>query len=494
MSVTNENTVKLSRTFGMREAVTMSVGNVMGVGLFVTGANAVGFMGADIIYATLAAFLLTIYPAQLYAEMSSSLPFAGGTYKYASFGLGKFFGFLAGWNYVIAIICVAAAEAFAFSFYFKTMFSAFGVNIPISDTVIAGACVVVFTISNVIGTNLTGKLQNAFMYFFWGVAIVWFIMMIPNIQLPHFVQKPDFLDMEGPGFIACVAMVWWCFAGFDACVSMGEEVKHPHINMPRALIITPLVVFALNAIFQWFLVGIVPVENLKTISTAVAPYADAMIAAGILGIPMATLAAGIAFGGGLSTMNSCVAAPPRYLYSMARDGLLPQFLCKVHPKYKTPYIAIIIVGLLAFALVSTNSIHYVAFLSLFTDLLYYVIGIAAALGLRKKFPSIKRPYMAKGVIIGVPIFMILYIIMMTQLDTTATISGIVWSAIGLAIYLFYGKRHAKDNMDIVTMQSECIAPTAEEATKMDKEYKLWLAIIGIMSIFALILYTYPHLV
>ncbi len=67
--------------------------------------------------------------------MSSALPFAGGTYKYASLGLGRFFGFIAGWNYIIAIVCVSAAEAFAFSFYFKTMFSDFGINIPISDTI-----------------------------------------------------------------------------------------------------------------------------------------------------------------------------------------------------------------------------------------------------------------------------------------------------------------------------------------------------------------------
>ncbi len=492
MDVKTENTVKLVRTFGMREAVTMSVGNVMGVGLFVTGANAVGFMGADIIFATVAAFLMTFYPAQLYAEMSSSLPFAGGTYKYAYFGLGRFFGFLAGWNYVIAIICVAAAEAFAFSFYFKTIFLAFDIVIPVSDTFIAGLCVLIFTISNVIGTDLTGKLQNAFMYFFWGVAIVWFIMMIPHVQLPHFVQKPEFLDMEGPGFIACVAMVWWCFAGFDACVSMGEEIKYPHINMPRSLIITPLVVFALNALFQWFLVGIVPTENLASIATATAPYADAMIAAAILGIPLATLAAGVAFGGGLSTMNSCVAAPPRYLYAMARDGMLPQFLCKVHPKYKTPHVAIILVGILAFALVSTNSIHYVAFLSLFTDLLYYVIGIAAALGLRKKFPQIKRPYMAKAVMVGVPVFMALYLLMMTQLDTTATLSGIIWSVLGLIIFVFYGRHHAKESMDISTMQAEMIQPCAEESQKMDKEYKLWMSIIVALSLVAIALYVFPH--
>jgi len=108
---------------------------------------------------------------------------------------------------------------------------------------------------------------------------------------------------------------------------MGEEIKHPQINIPRAMFLSPFIVFAVNILFQWFLLGIVPKENLAAISIAAAPYAEAMKTAGILGFPLILLAAGIALGGDFSTLNASIAAPPRYLFSMARDGVVPEIFC-----------------------------------------------------------------------------------------------------------------------------------------------------------------------
>ena len=118
-------------------------------------------------------------------------------------------------------------------------------------------------------------------------------------------------------------MIWWCFAGFEACVAMGEEIRFPKINIPRAMFLAPFVVFCVNALFQWYLIGITPVEKLASLATAEAPYAEAMKAAGILGFPLALLAAGIAFGGDFSTLNASISTTPRYLFTMAQ---CPRFL------------------------------------------------------------------------------------------------------------------------------------------------------------------------
>lgn len=147
------DSLQLRRSFGMKESVTITVGQVIGVGLFVTGANVVGLMGNHIILATLAALLITVYPSLLYAEMGAAVPYSGGTYLYALLGLSKPMGFLAGWNYIIAIISVASSEAFAFTFYFKTMFSAFGIELPVSDVILACLCILVFTVMNVRGVE-----------------------------------------------------------------------------------------------------------------------------------------------------------------------------------------------------------------------------------------------------------------------------------------------------------------------------------------------------
>ncbi|MCD8078547.1 MAG: amino acid permease [Lachnospiraceae bacterium] len=483
----------------MRESVTLTVGSVVGVGLFVTGANVAGLMGNAVIIATLVALLVTIYPALLYAEMGAALPYAGGTYQYATAGLSRPVGFLAGWSYIITMVSVSGAEALSFAFYFKTLFSAFGVSIPISDTVIACLILVIFVGLNVWGIEMTGRVANATMFFFWGIAIVWFIMMIPNIQLPNFVETPDFLSGGSGNFIANVAMIWWCFAGFEACCSLGEEIRYPHINIPRAMFLTPFIIFAVNALFQWFLVGIVPTDLLESLATASAPYAEAMTAAGILGIPLAMLAAGIAFGGGLSTMNASISTPPRYLFAMARDGGLPKVFTRVHSKYKTPYVAILFLGGLTFLLVLTNSMDYIASLSLFADLFTYVIGIAAALGLRKKMPELDRPYQAPGIWIGAPVSILIYLIMMTQLEKLAVLSGIIWCILGMFIYWGYTRHHK--NADTTASRASSLScasireePEEEDSRKMDREYLLWKRIVIIAVILALALYIVPYII
>ncbi|MEL7564443.1 MAG: amino acid permease [Dehalobacterium sp.] len=484
----------LKRSFGMKEAVTITTGTVIGVGLFTVGANVVGLMGSAVILATFIAMLVSIYPALLYAEMGAALPYAGGTYKYAALGIGKPFGMLAGWNFIISLIAVTSGEALAFSFYFKTFFSAFSIDMPVSDIAIACIAVILFIITNVRGIEMTGRLQNGFMFFFWGVAIIWFIMMVPNVNLGSFVQLPDFIDFSPGSLIASVALIWWCFAGFETCCAMGEEIKYPHINIPRALFLAPFIVFVVNAIFQWFLVGIIPTSELGVIASATAPYADAMKIAGVLGFPLAMLAAGIAFGGDFSTLNASIAVPPRYLFTMARDGAMPKIFAKIHPKFQTPYIAILTLGILTILLITTNSLMYIASLSLFADLFYYVIGIAASFLLRIRKPDLVRPYKAPGILIGAPVSAVIYIIMMTQLNTEAFWTGIIWCLLGLAIFFacqkIYGKQSDTDLSDIITAHIE---PEAEERSKMDHEFKIWRAIVSLVVILTICLYIVPYI-
>lgn len=485
----------LKRTFGMREAVTITVGTVVGVGLFTTGANVVGDMGPAVILATFVAMLISIYPALLYAEMGAALPYAGGTYKYASLGIGKPFGMLAGWNFIISLVAVTSGEALAFSFYFKTLFSALGVELPISDRTLATIVVVIFIITNVLGVEMTGKLQNGFMFFFWGVAIIWFITMIPNVQLPYFLEMPEFIQGETPlGFVAAVSMIWWCFAGFETCCAMGEEIKYPQINIPRALFLAPFIVFAVNAAFQWFLVGIVPTEEISALSTASAPFAEAMTKAGILGFPLILLAAGIAFGGDFSTLNASIAVPPRYLFTMARDGAMPKIFARIHKKYQTPYIAILTLGILSAFLIASNSMVYIASVSLFADLFYYVIGIGASFGLRKKHPELNRPYKAPGIMIGAPVSVIIYIVMITQLEQEALITGVVWCVLGMVVYGVCRRMYKDEENEEEAGVLQPEIPSPEEKKKMDREFIIWKTVVAAAVIIVLFAYVVPFLI
>ena len=434
--------VTLKRCFGLKESITITVGTVIGVGLFTIGGNVVGLLGPLVIWATFAALLISIYPALLYAEMGAALPLAGGTYQYASLGLGRPFGMLAGWNFIIAMVSVASGEALAFSFYIRTFFAALGVNLPLNDSGIACLVIILFLILGIRGIKITGRLQNGFMFFFWGVAVVWVISLLPQF------------------------------------------------NLPRALILAPFIVFAINGLFQWALLSIVPSAGLPLLIDAAAPYAEAMKQAGIIGFPLLLLCLGSALGGDFSTLNATIAASSRYLFTMARDRVLPQFFMRLHTRYRTPVFAILLLGALVLLLVSTNSITYIASLSLFATLFYYIIGIVAACFLRRKKPNLPRPFTAPLIWLGAPLSALIYLYMMTQLDKGAILAGLIWCGCGLLIYVIQSCRGALANSadSSFYLGATPESPTPAEKRQMDREYRRCSIAVGFAVIFVIALY------
>ena len=344
----------------MREGITITTGTVIGVGLFTTGAQCVGIMGAGIFLLTVIGLLICILPAFMYAEMGAALPYAGGTYNYAKRAISVPVANMAAWHYLIALIACCSTESLAFSNYFSYIFKGLGIELTVDNRIIAAVLMFLFVFINYRGVKVSGRWQNAFVFFFWSVSAVWMLMMIHHVDFSNYV--PSSLATF-PGFKAWMEIltwIWWCYAGFETCVGMGGEIKYPQINIPRALFLSPFVIFVVNAMFQWFLAGLVPLASQSALASAVAPYAEGLEMAGYMGFPVVLLCVGIAFGGDFSTMNPGIEAPSRYIYQMGEDGCLPKVFAKLHPKYRTPYVAILFVGIVAFLLILTNSINFVA--------------------------------------------------------------------------------------------------------------------------------------
>ncbi len=484
----------LQRSLGLRECVTIIVGTVIGVGLFTVGANCAGFMGKLIILASTAALLISLWPALLYAEMGVAMPKAGGTYNYAKKGLNPFIANMAGWNYVIAIISACSGEALAFSNYTKWMFKAFHIELNIDSRIIACVLLILFIFINYRGIEIAGKWQNAFVFFFWSCSLVWFIMEFRHVNISNLIgiSAYDFPGLKD--FLYILGLVWWCFAGFETVVGMGGEIKYPQINIPRSMKISPFIIFAVTAIFQWFLIGIVPSSAYGILQTAEAPYAEGLVAAGIVGIPLLILCMAIAFGGDLSTINPGIGAPARYVYTMSLDGYIPSVFSRLHRKYKTPYVAIILVGSLNILLIATGSIIYIASVSLFSILFCYIIGFISYIGLRIRHKEMERPYKAPGGIFGAVISTIIYVAMISQIGQEALLTGgllCILSIIAFAISLLYNKSNIsaiyKDDDEVVTIE----IPTAEEKYEIDKQYRIYKIATIVIFILALAIYIIP---
>ena len=178
-------------------------------------------------------------------------------------------------------------RALAFANYFKILFSQFGIDLSgVDSRVIAIILVIFFLILNFKGIEMSGKAQTGFIFFFWGCAIAWFLYMIPKIHLEYFGgiamdSLPPFNEL-----MYIFGLVWWCYTGFETCVSMGAETKYPQYTLPRALKVSVFLVFVCNALFQWFLVGLVPHKFYPLLAAADAPYAEGLEAAGLIGFPI----------------------------------------------------------------------------------------------------------------------------------------------------------------------------------------------------------------
>lgn len=490
-----ENKNGLVRALGLKEAISMTIGTVVGVGLFTCGSAQIGLVGSWIIGFTFISLLISIWPCLIYGEMSAALPCAGGTYNYAKRGLNRLWANISGWHYIVSVVAIGAGETLAFANYFKILMEQLGLNIIWLDSrVIAIILVAVFLVLNFRGIEQSGKAQLAFMFFFWGCSIAWFLYMIPKIHVEYFGgivmnSLPPFNEM-----MYIFGLVWWCYTGFETCVSMGAETKYPQYNLPRALKISVFLVFALNALFQWFLVGLVPKAFYGILASADAPYAEGLKAAGLIGMPIILLCIGIAFGGDLSTINPGIAAPARYIYAMAEDGALPAFLGKIHPKYKTPHVAVVVVGIINFILIATGSIDYIASVSLISLALCYMIGCLAYLGLRKNYPDMKRPYKAPAGKLGCFVTIVLYCFMLIFADKTALITAFIITVVCIIFYFGFTKKNAPEILSIEEEIGVVEEPTAEEKKAMDREYSVWKVITIVVTVLACGIYFLPVLI
>ena len=499
MEKNNAKAQSLNRTLGLAECVTITAGAVIGVGLFTVGSQIVGLMGGTVIVASLIAFVMILFPCAMYGELGAALPLAGGTYSYAKRAINYPTAVFESWNYTLAQIGIGASESMAFSNYFVRLLNALGMNVPTDDNdysfidLINGSCdasiflwkalpaiglFILFTFISYRGAEMNGKTQNFFMFFFWACSLVWFATviaradfsgvteMVAGVGIPHGVNA----------FAQAVLLVLWCYFGFETIVGMGSEVKFPQLTLPRALLITPFCVLAVNLLFQWFLCALTPAENIPDLYTAAAPYASAMEYAGIVGLPLIILCLGITLGGDFSTMNPCIAGPARYIYIMAEDGNFPRWFGKVHPKYKSPHRAVVLCAVLGIFFILSGSIKIVAMMCAYNPIQCYIIGYISFYMLRKKEPELERPFRCPaGTFATVFSCLTFGILLILAYDPVAIWYNIIWDVLAIAYYFFFVRKRPipQEALDVEALALVTQEPTAEESAKLDKQYKRW---------------------
>ncbi|MBR6798894.1 MAG: APC family permease, partial [Firmicutes bacterium] len=328
------------------------------------------------------------------------------------------------------------------------------------------------------GIEMNGKTQNFFMFFFWCCSLVWFATVIARADFSGVTEMVAGVGIppEINAFAQAVLLVLWCFFGFETIVGMGSEVEFPQITLPRALLLAPFCVLAVNLFFQCFLCALTPAENIPDLYTAGAPYADAMDYAGIVGLPLIILCLGITLGGNFSTMNPCIAGPARYIYIMANDGNFPKYFGKVHPKYQSPARAVVLCGILGVFFILSGSIIIVALMCSYCQIQSYIIGYLSFLGLRKKEPDLHRPWRCPAGTFGAWFSIIMFaVLMILAYSPQAIVYNIVWDALAIIYYLVFVRKRPipQEAIDLEAMAIVTQPPTDEEKARLDAQYKRW---------------------
>jgi APA family basic amino acid/polyamine antiporter len=416
-----EGQATLKRSLNLWDATAISVGAIIGGGIFVVTGIVAGLAGSALIISMILAASIALFTALSYAELAAWQPVEGGIYEYARQVISPFSGFLAGWMWMVANTFTGAAVSLGFAYYLKAWFPSLPAN------VVAAVLCLVFTGLNFLNARESARVNTILVTAKLAILLFFVIYGATKANLGNFAPFEPF--NTGVLFGAC--FIFFAYTGFGRVAVIAEEVKDAQSNVPRALLLS----LAISTII-YILVGIAAVGLVGSakLADSKSPLTAAMSAAGS---PIAVQI--VAFGGLLATASvllTAILGVSRMAYSMARRRDIPQVLSRLHSEFYTPYYSIWTVGFLMAALVLFFDLTGVVAVSTFGALFYYAMTNAAALKLKTKRRHHKF-YPAVG--LCTCIALLAFILFAAS---SAWIIGIICLSVGVA---YYGlrKRHFK---------------------------------------------------
>ncbi|HEY1177336.1 MAG TPA: APC family permease [Phytomonospora sp.] len=350
----------LARRLGVTDAVVIGLSAMLGAGVFVVFAPAASLAGGPLLLVALAVAAVVAYcNASSSAALAARYPESGGTYVYGRERLGPFWGFLAGWGFVIGKTASCAAMALTIGAYLW----------PAHARPVGIAAVVVLTAVNLRGVAKTALAAKVFLAVTAAVLVT-----VAAVGAGDLFAPLDFGTPEGGayGVLGAAGLMFFAFAGYARIATLGEEVRDPARTIPRAIGLALAVVVALYAILAVLALLVLG----PALPASTAPLADIVTAAGFPGLaPVVRAGAGVAV---IGVLLSLLAGIGRTTLAMARRRDLPGFLAAVHPERQVPHRAELAVGVIVAGLVAVADLRGVIGFSSFAVLGYYAVANASA--------------------------------------------------------------------------------------------------------------------
>jgi APA family basic amino acid/polyamine antiporter len=340
----------LQRRLGTFDAVTIGLGSMVGAGIFAALAPAAAAAGTGLLIGLAVAAVVAFCNATSSARLAALYPQSGGTYVYGRERLGEFWGYTAGWSFVVGKTASCAAMALTVGYYVWPQWA----------HAVAVAAVVALTAVNYAGIQKSAMLA----------AVVVVVLGFGHVDGSRLAFGED---VSVHGVLQAAGLLFFAFAGYARIATLGEEVRDPARTITRAIPIAlgiTLVVYALVA------VAVLSELGSAALASTGAPLADAVRAAGFPGMePVVRVGAAVA---ALGSLLALILGVSRTTLAMARDRHLPHALSAVHPRFKTPHHAEIVVGVVVAAVAAVADVRGAIGFSSFAVLLYYAIANASA--------------------------------------------------------------------------------------------------------------------
>lgn len=476
LSEADESEKGLKRTLTAWTLVALGIGAIIGAGLFVrTAAAAANSAGPSVTIGFIVAAIGCALAGLCYAELSSSIPIAGSAYTYTYATMGEFLAWVIGWDLILEYAVGAATVGIAWSEYLNNLL----VNVIHTSPIPYELCHSPFQIDPITGAHgfinlpalfivsvlslvlIKGTQESAFLNGIIVIVKVAIVIMIivfgfqfinPENHAEYIPQPEKYTDPNGlthdfggiAGILGAAGTVFFAFIGFDAVSTAAQETKNPKKDMPIGILGSLAICTVLYIFFAHVLTGIAPVEFFRTEggeASVVAAINKFMPGYEWLGsfVTVAILA------GFSSVILVMLLGQSRVFYSMGNDGLLPTMFSEVHPKYKTPYkanlVILVIVGLFA-AFVPGDIVGDMTSIG---TLFAFILVCISVIVLRKTDPDMKREFKTPFVPF-VPILGILVCLAMIYgLGWPNWLRLIAWMSVGCVIYFLYGKKNSKLN-------------------------------------------------
>ncbi|MBB5161884.1 APC family permease [Mycobacterium sp. AZCC_0083] len=395
----------LERRLGTVDAVTIGLGSMVGAGIFVVLGPAAAAAGTGLLAGLAVAAIVAYCNATSSARLASLYPQSGGTYVYGRERLGPFWGYTAGWSFVVGKTASCAAMALTVGIYAW----------PEYAHAVAVAAVVALTAINVVGVQKSALLTRVIVVVVLAVLAAVVVVVLGGGDLDR--SRLAFGDDVSPGGVLQAAgLLFFAFAGYARIATLGEEVREPARTIPRAI---RLALGLALLVYGAVAVTVLAELGSATLASATAPLAEAVSSAGHPEFaPVVRVGAAVA---ALGSLLALILGVSRTTLAMARDRHLPQRLAAVHPRFNSPYLAEIAVGVVVAVLAAVIDVRGAIGFSSFAVLLYYAIANASAMTLRGKVIPVAG-------LVGC-------VVLAFSLPVSSVLTGVAVVAVGAAAYV-----------------------------------------------------------